>query len=73
MALEPGTRLRVRDADLGMDVQVVVPPGSMLIFEGDVSHAGMWYVASNLRVHVYLDVRSVERTGGHAWFPHIKI
>ena len=73
LALEPGTRLRVRDADLGTDVQVIVPPGSMLIFEGDVLHAGMWYISSNLRVHVYLDVRGVKRTGGHVWLPGITI
>ena len=73
LALEPGTRLHVYDAVRKAHTQVVVPPGCMLIFEGDVAHAGMWYVSKNLRVHVYLDVCGVERKGDHTWFPHVEI
>ena len=53
LALQDGTRLTVYDSALGCDVTVVVKPGAILLFDGDVAHAGASYAACNTRgVHV---------------------
>ena len=53
LALHGGARLFVYDTVLKHDVTVLVPPGAILIFDGDVAHAGASYVGPNTRVHVY--------------------
>ena len=40
---------------------ICLEPGDVLVFDGDVVHAGAAYRAPNTRVHVYLDVPSVKR------------
>ena len=69
LGLQEGCRLIVFDELVGGEVLVVVPPGCMLVFDGDVAHAGAWYACSNVRVHMYLDVDGIDRTVNHAWFP----
>ena len=48
---------------------MVVPlePGDVLVFEGDVVHAGAQYASLNTRVHAYLDAPGVERKVNHTW------
>ena len=69
LALQEGTCLTVYDAALGHDVTMAVPPGAILLFDGDVAHAGASYAACNSRVHVYLDVPGVSRDQDYTWFP----
>ena len=68
LALQPGTRMVVYHELLGRDVLVPVPPGCMLVFDGDVAHAGAWYACPNTRVHMYLDVFDCLRTVDVTWF-----
>jgi hypothetical protein len=63
-----GARLIVYDEELGHDVVVPITRGSILLFDGDVAHAGASYHEPNTRVHFYLDVRGVERKDDHTWF-----
>ena len=69
LALEAGTRLIVYDTAMHQDVTVCVPPGAILMFDGDVAHAGASYAACNTRVHLYLDVPGVDRAQDYTWFP----
>ena len=69
LALSAGARLYVRDTHLGMDVTVLIPPGAIMIFDGDVAHAGASYAGPNTRVHLYLDVPGVARDQDYTWFP----
>ena len=39
---------------------------------GFVVHAGSWYVSSNVRVHVYLDVDGIERAPNHTWMSQLE-
>ena len=67
LALSEGARLYVYDQVLKREVTVVVPPGAILLFDGDVPHAGASYAAVNTRIHVYLDVTGVDREPGYTW------
>jgi len=67
LSLRPGTRLIVYDSTLEHLVLVPVEPGSILLFDGDVAHAGAAYHAENTRVHVYLDVAGVDRKADYTW------
>jgi hypothetical protein len=68
LGLEPGARLYVYDPALKRDVTVLIPVGAILLFEGDVAHAGACYATPNTRVHVYLDVPGVRRETDVTWF-----
>jgi hypothetical protein len=68
LALQPGSRLYVYDTLLKHDVTVPIPPGAILVFDGDVAHAGASYATPNTRVHVYLDVEGVRREKDVTWF-----
>ena len=60
LAVENGSRLIMRVG--GKEQLVVLEPGDVLVFDGDVEHAGAAYPhASNIRVHVYLDVPQYTR------------
>ena len=49
---------------------MLVPPGAILVFDGDVAHRGASYAALNTRVHMYLDVPAVKRDReDYVWFP----
>ena len=50
---------------------IVLGPGDIIVFEGDVLHAGAAYTHENTRVHVYLDVHSVPRQRDITWFPYL--
>ena len=57
LALEEGTKLAVHGIG-----DVLLQRGDCLVFDGDLVHAGSAYPdAPNTRVHVYLDVPTVER------------
>ena len=58
LALEAGARLWVVVNGVAVEVQLEV--GDILLFDGDVVHAGAAYAKANTRLHVYLDVRGVE-------------
>ena len=69
LGLEHGARLIVRDDVAGRSVIVRLAPGDMLVFDGDVAHAGASYCMSNLRLHTYLDVPEVGRPRDYTWRP----
>ena len=72
LGMEHGTRLVVRDEVLDRCVVVRLAPGDVLVFDGDVLHAGASYCECNLRLHTYLEVPEVpelERKKNHTWFP----
>ena len=52
-----------------LTVVVRLAPGDVLVFDGDVAHAGASYCECNLRLHTYLDVPEVVRERDHTWFP----
>ena len=43
----------------------------LLVFDGDVAHAGAAYSELNTRVHVYLDVCGVKRERDYTWFKRV--
>ena len=67
LGLQPGARLYVYDPALCCDVTVLVPVGHILLFDGDVAHAGACYATTNTRVHVYLDVPGVRCEKDVTW------
>ena len=69
LGLQQGSRLYVYDTHLKREVTVLVPPGGVVVFDGDVAHRGASYAALNTRVHVYLDVAAVRRDQDYVWFP----
>ena len=44
----------------GVAVEVQLEMGDIVLFDGDVVHAGAAYAEANTRLHVYLDVHGVE-------------
>ena len=68
MALQDGARLLVWDAERRATVCVVLYAGDVLVFNGDVGHAGADYHVGNTRLHVYLDVPDVERDPDNVWY-----
>ena len=69
LGLQQGARLYVYDTALRHEVTVLVPPGAILLFDGDVAHRGASYAGVNTRVHLYLDVPRVKRDQDFTWFP----
>ena len=67
LALQDGARLLVWDAATRNQIPVVLYAGDVLVFDGDVGHAGADYYVSNTRVHVYLDVPGIERDPDNVW------
>jgi hypothetical protein len=67
LALQDGARLWVRDEEARAQREVVLRAGDVLVFDGDVAHSGAAYLCPNTRVHVYLDVPSVERDTDYVW------
>ena len=43
----------------GVWVEVVVQPGQMLLFRGDIVHRGCAYAKKNTRVHVYINLPGI--------------
>ena len=63
-AIEEGSRLMVAGPE-GESVEVHLEKGEVLIFDGDLVHAGAAYVKSNVRVHVYLYACGVPKPNGN--------
>jgi len=61
VALQDGTRLHVWPFDTGKEEEVVLNAGDMLLFRGDLGHAGAEYDEENWRLHVYIDSPVIER------------
>ncbi len=49
--------------------EICLEPGDILIFRGDLIHAGAAYDKLNVRIHVYLDSPDVSRMPNRTWFP----
>jgi len=50
-------------------VDISLNPGDILVFRGDLVHAGAEYTSKNNRVHLYLDSSVVDRSDNTTWFP----
>ena len=61
VALQDGTRLYVWPFDTGEMEEIVLNEGDMILFRGDLGHAGAEYDEENWRLHVYLDSPLIER------------
>ena len=66
-ALEDGASLVIFVGPRRKRVEVALYAGDVLVFEGDVEHAGAAYHMANTRIHVYLDVEHVFRKPGNTW------
>ena len=55
LALQDETRLEL------LEETVHLNRGDVLVFRGDVVHAGSWYEQENLRIHAYVDVEGASR------------
>jgi hypothetical protein len=74
VAIEPGTKLHVwpnsirhpsRDTTPSQPIRretIDIDVGDILIFRGDLTHAGASYGSTNHRVHIYVDSPMVKRT-----------
>ena len=70
LACEDGARLVVfRDVHDVEGQYVELNAGDVLLFDGDVLHAGALYEKDNLRVHVYLDVPALKHEPNASHFP----
>ncbi len=47
--------------------ELVLAPGDVLVFRGDLIHAGAEYASENVRVHAFLDSPAVPRDGGYTY------
>lgn len=63
--------MRVRDGEAsGEPIQRVtlqLQAGDMLVFRGDLTHAGSAYTEDNYRLHTYLDSSVIERNPNRTW------
>lgn len=62
VALQDGTRFETRGKTHRLS------RGDVLLFRGDLLHAGAAYESENTRVHTYLDVPGVKRPKNRTWF-----
>ena len=70
LACEDGARLVVfRDVHDMEGQYVELNAGDVLLFDGDVLHAGALYEKDNLRLHVYLDVPALKHEPNASHFP----
>ena len=70
LACEDGARLVVfRGVDDVEGEYIELNAGDVLLFDGDVLHAGALYEKDNLRVHVYLDVPALKHEPNASHFP----
>lgn len=69
LATEDDTRLHVRPFDKdGAEETVTLNAGDLVIFRGDLSHAGAAYDKNNLRIHVYIDSKLYKRRKGDTFY-----
>lgn len=52
----------VKDGRVFSHLRLVLNPGDLLIFRGDLVHAGAGFDLFNIRIHTYLDAMGVHRT-----------
>jgi len=73
VALQDGTRLYVWPFDTGEMEEIVLNEGDMILFRGDLGHAGAEYDEENWRLHVYIDSpvirRATDEDGSTLTFP----
>ena len=70
LACEDGARLVVFNDVHDVEGQYVeLNAGDVLLFDGDVLHAGAQYEKDNLRLHVYLDVPALQHEPNASHFP----
>jgi len=62
VALEDGTRFETRAKTHTLS------RGDVLVFRGDLMHAGAAYDRENTRMHLYLDVPAVKRQRNSTWY-----
>lgn len=55
VALQDGTRLHVWSFDTGKEEAVTLDEGDVIVFRGDLGHAGSEYDEENWRLHIYID------------------
>ena len=68
LALEAGTRLCVSPHNSGYAVELLLEVGDVLVFDGDLVHAGSAYPdRANTRLHVYLEVDGICRPPDTTW------
>ena len=53
-AIEPNTKLKVWRFDQ-ISTLIILQPGDLVIFRGDLAHAGCQYNMDNIRLHAYID------------------
>lgn len=61
VAIQDGTKLYIRSRNTGRESCVHMREGDLLIFRGDVKHAGAEYTTTNLRLHCYIDTNTYTR------------
>ncbi len=70
LALEDNTKLVVWPGSIGFDftdfkendgIELVFNAGDLVVFRGDLVHAGAAYQEENIRLHCYLDHKDVDR------------
>ena len=84
-AVMPGTRIHVWPQSIKLAytnpvllsrrttiqrVTVNLEPGDVLVFRGDLVHAGASYTEENVRVHAFLDTTTVPRDPNRTWLVH---
>ena len=62
LALQPDTLLRFQQCR-----DVTLDAGDVLVFDGDIAHAGAAYERANTRVHLYIDAVGPERSPNATW------
>ena len=68
VAIQDGTTLDVFPGfKIGERTQVCLSKGDVLMFRGDLIHAGSAYCKRNARLHVYFDSPEVVRTENRVW------
>lgn len=58
-AVEPNTKLKVWQFDKRATF-IVLQPGDLVVFRGDLAHAGCEYSVDNIRLHAYVDSTAPE-------------
>lgn len=69
LALQDGTAFMVR-ADDGRQRRLQLSRGDVLVFDGDLVHAGAAYAKHNTRVHMYVDSPTTPSVHNQTWLHH---
>eukprot|EP00966_Prymnesium_polylepis_P291716 6737719-Prymnesium_polylepis.1 len=63
----------VWDHELEEGRAIWLSPGQVLVFDGDVVHAGAGYVCKHPCAHMYLEVPGITRKKGYTWSPRVAL